>query len=60
MTKRKPLRPDVHTNSRPRTKLGIKDTPQELIVRMNEAHQEWKTTKQVKYNKNGIRMEELK
>lgn len=35
-----------------------KDTPQYIIDRMNEAHQEWKTTKQVKYNIDGKRLDE--
>jgi len=33
-----------------------KDTPKEIIDRMNETHQEWKTTKQVKYDSDGKRL----
>ena len=33
-----------------------KDTPKEVIDRMNETHQEWKTTKQVKYDSDGKRL----
>ena len=33
-----------------------KDTPQYIIDRMNETHQEWKTTKQVRYNIDGKRL----
>lgn len=32
-----------------------KDTPKEMIDAMNLAHQEWKKTKQEKYNKDGLR-----
>lgn len=35
-----------------------KDTPREIIDRMNETHQEWKTTKQVKYDKYGKRLQD--
>lgn len=38
-------------------KPNAKDTPQEVIDRMNETHTEWKTTKQVKYDRDGKREE---
>lgn len=43
----------------PRVKKEAKGTtPIEIINAMNEAHQEWKTTKQVKYDINGRRLED--
>jgi len=36
----------------------IKETPKETIQAMNEKFNEWKTTKQVKYDKNGMRIED--
>lgn len=54
---RKAIKSDVPKSSKPRTKLGVKDTPQENIDAMNLAHQEWKTTKQVKYDRDGKRLD---
>ena len=33
-----------------------KDTPKEIIDRMNETHQDWKKYKQVKYDMDGKRL----
>jgi hypothetical protein len=36
----------------------LKETPKETIKAMNEQFSEWKTTKQIKYDKDGHRIEE--
>jgi hypothetical protein len=36
----------------------LKETPKESIQAMNEQFQDWKTTKQVKYDKDGYRIED--
>lgn len=54
---RKAVKPDVPKSSKPRTKLNKGDTPQENIDAMNQEHQEWKTTKQVKYDRDGKRLD---
>jgi hypothetical protein len=38
-------------------KPNAKDTPQETIDKLNETYSEWKTTKQISYDRNGKRVD---
>ena len=54
MTERKPIKEDP----KPKKVRASKDTPPEVIDMMNKKYQEWKTTKQVSYDKDGNRLQE--
>jgi hypothetical protein len=49
--------PKVKVPKEKKVRVDKNSTPQELIDMMNAEHQEWKTTKQVKYDKEGKRLD---